>query len=78
MVVITRRDSNNTKLEMLMLDYSLTNEMVAQMTGYSIISVKAWLTKNVESGKYRPMQDRAMKLLEIEISSRNLKTIIQK
>ena len=72
----TRRDSNNVSLEKLIEEYGLTNDMVAAMTGYSVNSVKAWRARDVESAKYRPMQDRAMKLLEFEIKNRKLKAFV--
>ena len=71
----TSRDSNNVSLDKLIDVYRLSNEMIADMTGYSVNTVKAWRARNVESSKYRPMQDRAMKLLEFEIKNRKLKEV---
>ncbi|MCG7928955.1 MAG: hypothetical protein N0E44_02770 [Candidatus Thiodiazotropha lotti] len=63
---------NNEELKRKIKIYKLTNEQISEMTGYAIDTVKAWRVKP-GAKKYRPMPDRAMKLLIFEIKDRNMK-----
>lgn len=64
--------NRNKELKVLISDYGLTSEQIAEMTEYVVDSVKAWRT-TPESKKYRKMPERAMKLLKYEIAERRLK-----
>lgn len=61
----------NRELMILIKKYGLTSTNVAQMTGSSVDTVKAWRVRS-DSDKFRNMPERAIKLLKYEIRDRNL------
>jgi len=61
----------NEELKNIMTDKELDQETVSEYTGYSLDSVKAWCA-NPDTGRYREMKPRAMKLLKLELKDRKI------
>lgn len=68
-VEATEGMTNNEKLKEFMQNNKLSQADVADMTGYSLDSVKAWCARPT-SKRYREMEPRALRSLQRELQLR--------
>jgi hypothetical protein len=63
--------TNNEKLKMIMAEKELSHAEIADLTGYSVDTVKGWCA-DPSTTRHREMKDRQFRTLELELKERNL------